>query len=119
MRKLIVLVALAALVTAPAVLAKERNVQMIGAPIAPKAGQAWNATISVQIDGKLQPGKAPIVRIVSAGGRTINVPSRATTEAGIYRARVVFPSAGTWRVIVVDRETGRAYEFNRMKVRAT
>ena len=29
----------------------------------------------------------------------------------------MFPTAGVWRVLVVDRETGRSYEFN--KVRAT
>src|SRR6266581_4538553 len=101
MRKLIALLALAALVAGPAALAKERNVAMIGAPVAPKAGQAWNATISVKIDGKLVPGKTPILRIVSVAGRTINVPSRPTTKSGIYRARVVFPAAGMWRVIVV------------------
>ena len=119
MRKLIVLVAFGLLVSSPAALAKERNVQMIGAPTAPKAGQAWNATISVKIDGKLQPGKAPTVRLMSVLGRAINVPSRATEKAGIYRARVVFPRAGTWRVLVIDRETGRSYEFARMKVRAS
>jgi hypothetical protein len=119
MWKLIVLVGLGLLASSPAAVAKERNVQMIGAPTAPKAGQAWNAMISVKMDGKLSSGKAPVVRLISALGRTVNVPSRATLRAGIYRARFVFPRAGTWRVIVVDRETGRAYEFARMKVLAT
>jgi hypothetical protein len=119
MRKLIVLVGLGLLASSPAALAKERNVQMIGAPTAPKAGQAWNAMISVKMDGKLSPGRAPVVRLISTRGRTVNVPSRATLTAGIYRARFAFPTAGTWRVIVIDRETGRAYEFARLKVRAT
>jgi hypothetical protein len=118
MRKLIAFFSIAAVVAVPAALAKERNVQMFGAPVAPRVGQAFNATISVKIDGKLQPGKSPTVRLISALGRTLNVPSRATLKAGIYRARVVIPTAGMWRVIVVDRETGRAYEFARMKVRA-
>jgi hypothetical protein len=118
MRKLIALLALAALAAAPTALAKDRNISMIGAPAAPKAGQAWYATISIKVDGKLQPGRTPVVRLVSAAGRTINVPSRATQRTGIYRARVVLPNAGMWRVIVLDRETGRAYEFSRMRVRA-
>lgn len=118
MRKLIAALALAALVAVPAALAKERNVQMFGAPVPARAGQAWNATISVKIDGRLAPGRTPVVRIVSVAGRTITVAARATTKAGIYRARVVFPSAGMWRVIIVDRETGRAYEFSRIRVRA-
>jgi hypothetical protein len=118
MRKLIVLFTLVALAAAPAALAKERNIQMIGAPVAPKTGRAFTATISVKVDGRLAPGMAPVIRLVGAAGRTINVPSRSTLKQGIYRARIVFPKAGMWRVIVVDRETGRAYEFNRMRVRA-
>jgi hypothetical protein len=118
MRKLVALVALAGLAAAPAALAKERNVQMLGAPVAPKAGLAFTATISVKMDGRLAPGRAPVVRLVGAAGRTISIPSRATLRAGIYSARIVFPSAGLWRVIVVDRETGRAYELGRMRVRA-
>ncbi len=51
MRKLIVLLGVAALVSAPAALGKERNVSMIGAPAAPTAGQAWTATIAVKMDG--------------------------------------------------------------------
>jgi hypothetical protein len=118
MRKLVVLVALAALVTGPAALAKERNVSMIGAPTSPKAGQGWRVTITVKMDGKLAAGKAPSVRIVSAKGRAISVHSLPTSKAGIYRARVTFPTAGTWRVIVYEPETGRAYEFARMRVRS-
>jgi hypothetical protein len=120
MRKLIVAAVLAALVSAPAALAKERNVQLLGAPATPKAGQAWTATISVKVDGKLvpTPGRAPVVRIISGAGRAIAIAAQSTTKAGLYRARVVFPSAGMWRVLVVDKETGRSYEFGRMRVRA-
>jgi len=118
MRKLIVVLGVAALVSAPAALAKERNVSMIGAPVAPKAGQAWTATIAVKMDGQYTIGKAPAVRIVSRAGRALTVLSSPTPRAGIYRARVMFPAAGTWRVLVVDRETGRSYEFHRMTVRA-
>jgi hypothetical protein len=118
MRKLAALLALSAVVAAPAALAKERNLTMIGAPVAPKVGQAWMVTITVKMDGKLAAGKAPSVRIVNASGHAISWRSRSTTRAGIFRARVMFPRAGTWRVIVYEPETGRAYEFNRMKVRA-
>jgi hypothetical protein len=120
MRKLVVLVALGALVAGPAALAKERNVTMFGAPLAPKAGQGWNVTISVKVDGKLvpTPGMAPVVRIIN-GVRSLNVQSTPTAAPGVYKARVVFPKAGMWRVLVVDRVTGRAYEFHRMRVQAT
>jgi hypothetical protein len=118
MRKLIAVLAVAALASAPAALAKERNVKMFG-PTSATAGKAWNGTISVKIDGKPADGMGPMVRIISGSGQTISIPSRATGKTGIYRVRVVFPSAGTWRVIVVDRYSGRAYEFARMKVQAT
>ena len=36
----------------------------------------------------------------------------------LYRARVVFPTAGLWRVLAVDRYSGRSYEFSRVRVRA-
>jgi hypothetical protein len=118
MRKLIVLLAGAALVSAPAALAKERNVTMVGAPLAPKAGQAWTATIAVKMDGHYAIGKSPAVRLIN-GAKALTVLSRPTARAGIYRARLMFPTAGMWRVLVVDRETGRSYEFHRMRVRAT
>ena len=118
MRKLIVLLAGAALVSAPVALAKERNVSMIGAPLAPKAGQAWTATIAVKMDGRYTVGKSPAVRLIN-GTRALTILSMPTARAGIYRARLMFPTAGMWRVLVVDRETGRSYEFHRMTVRAT
>jgi hypothetical protein len=118
MRKLIVLLAGAALVSAPAALAKERNVTMVGAPVAPKAGQAWTATIAVKMDGHYTIGKSPAVRLIN-GTKALTVLSTPTARAGIYRARLMFPTAGMWRVLVVDRETGRSYEFHRMRVRAT
>ena len=48
----------------------------------------------------------------------MNVTTRATAMPGVYTARVAFPSAGTWRVVVVDRETNRAYSFGLTRVRA-
>jgi len=119
MRKLIVVLGAAALVSAPAALAKERNVSMIGAPVAPRAGQAWTATIAVKMDGRYTVGKSPVVRLINPAGRVLSIVSRPTSKAGIYRARIMFRTVGTWRVLVLDRETGRAYEFRKMNVRAT
>jgi hypothetical protein len=119
MRKLIVLLGVAALVSAPAAIAKERNVSLMNAPLAVKAGQAWTATIAVKMDGRYTIGKAPAVRLINAAGQVRTVMSTPTPRAGIYRARLMFPTVGMWRVLVVDRETGRSYEFHKMRVRAT
>jgi hypothetical protein len=119
MRKLIALAALAALVSAPAALAKERNIALMGVPAAPTAGKAFTVTISVTRDKQPAAGKAPIVRLLSSSVSVINITARETEKIGVYRARIVFPRAGMWRVVVIDRMTGRAYPFGRMRVRAT
>jgi hypothetical protein len=116
MRKLILALGAAALLTAPAALAKERNLSLI-VPTSSKAGKAVMATIAVKMDGRYTPGKTPVVRIINAAGKAVTIRSLPTSKAGIYRARLLFPTAGVWRVLVVDRETGRSYEFH--KVRAT
>jgi hypothetical protein len=119
MRKLTIVLGAVALLSAAAALAKERNVSMIGAPAAPTAGRAWTATVSVKMDGHYTIGKAPAVRLINPAGKALTVVSTPTSRAGIYRARLVFPTAGMWRVIVLDRETGRSYEFHKMTVRAS
>jgi hypothetical protein len=122
MNKLIALAALAALAVAPAALAKERNVALSGKPAATTAGKSWTATISVTIDRRPSTGRTPTIRLlnnsISSAGRVVNVTTRTTAAPGVYRARLAFPSAGTWRVVVVDRETNRAYSFGLTRVRA-
>jgi hypothetical protein len=121
MRKLIIFTALAALVCVPAALAKERNIALTGKPSVAKAGQAWTATVSVTRDKQPQAGKAPTIRLINlaiSSGGVVNITARPTSQLGVYRARVAFPSAGTWRVVVIDRMTGRAYSFGRTTVRA-
>lgn len=48
-------------------------------------------------------GVEPRVIVTPAeGGDRKTFPARATDEAGVYRATVAFPSAGTWRYVVDD-----------------
>jgi hypothetical protein len=118
MRKLTVLAVLTAFVLAPTALAKERNMSMASADVAPRAGHPWFATFRVVIDGHPAPGMGPMVRIVNRVGKTIYIASRPTPKKGTYVARIVFPTAGSWRVIAVDRYNGRSYEFKPVTVRA-
>jgi hypothetical protein len=121
MHKLIGLTALLALAIAPAAAAKQRNIALDGKPTATKAGKAWTAKVTVTIDRQASTGKAPTIRLlnnsISTAGRVVNVITKPTVMPGVYSARVAFPSAGTWRVVVVDRETGRAYSFGQTRVR--
>jgi hypothetical protein len=122
MRKLIAFAALAAVVAAPAALAKARNIALAGKPARTTAGKAWTATVTVTRDRQPDAGTAPTVRLisqtVSTSGRVVNVVARPTEEVGVYRARLKFPSAGVWRVVVIDAMTGRAYAFGKTTVRA-
>jgi hypothetical protein len=124
MRKLVAFAALAALVAAPAAIAKERNLALTGKPSVTTAGKASQVTVTVTRDKQPDAGRSPIVRLVSsssvsASSRVVNIVARATTKMGVYRARVVFPSAGTWRVTVIDATTGRAYAFGTTRVLPT
>jgi len=116
MRKLSALAVLTALLAAPTALAKERNMTMTALDVAPKAGQPWIARIRVVMDGHPAPGLGPMVKIVNRTGKTVYIASRRTPKAGTYVARIVFPTAGSWRVIAVDRYSGRSYEFKRVTV---
>jgi len=122
MYKLIALAVLAAFATAPAALAKERNIELSGKPSATTVGKAWNATVTITEDQPSMGGPAPTIRLlnnaISTAGRTVNVRTSPTSLPGVYRAGVSFPTAGTWRVVVIDRTTNRAYSFGVTRVRA-
>ena len=123
MRKLIVLALLAAFASAPAALAKERNISLVGKPASTITGKAWTATVSVTRDKRPDAGRAPTIRLInlsisSGSVNVVNISTRSTSQVGVYRARVAFPRAGMWRVVVIDRMTGRAYPFGQTRVRA-
>jgi hypothetical protein len=79
-------------------------------------GKTWEVELTV-----LQHGRTPLenvrprVIITRAGDRDV-FPARATSEPGVYRAEVVFPSAGTWRYAVDDGFT-QTHTFPPVRVR--
>jgi hypothetical protein len=109
------------------------TVKLSSSPKGMSAGQAWVVDITV-----LQHGLAtqplcclkPTVTIsrvvpVRSTSSTVGSPSRTfmakpTGRAGVYRARVVFPSAGTWRYEVYDAFTtyggARTHTFKPVKI---
>lgn len=121
MQKLIAVAVVAACATAPAALAKERNIALAGKPSVATAGKAWTAIVTVTRDRQPDAGRAPTIRLlnnsISTASRVVNITTRPTEMPGVYRARVAFPSAGTWRVVVIDRMTDRAYPFGETRVR--
>jgi hypothetical protein len=72
-------------------------------------GDTWEAHMTV-----LQHGRTPLVgvnpRVIVSkeeGGEEATFVARATDEPGVYRANVVFESAGEWKLVVDDDFSAR------------
>lgn len=110
MRKALIggIVAAALASAAPASAGCWATVGLAPPPDTIRAGQAWTAKITV-----LQHGRNPLPD-AAAAAPTLTIANRATGErktftaaasdpaAGLYEARVVFPSAGAWTYEVFD-----------------
>jgi hypothetical protein len=114
-RSLLVLAAASALVLAgTAVAGGWATVQLSSTPRGLSAGEPWVVDITVLQHGRTPlDGLKPTLTIrksvpritsgVAKGRPTIRTfAARPTGRPGVYRARVVFPSAGTWRYEVYD-----------------
>lgn len=71
-------------------------------PDGTRPGEPWDVRLIVLQHGRTPlTGVRPELRIAGeAGSRTF--VARPTGELGVYRARVVFPAAGRWRIAVDD-----------------
>jgi hypothetical protein len=62
------------------------------------------------------------MRSTSAIRKPLTFSARPTSRTGVYRARVVFPSAGTWRYEVFDAFTeyggARTHKFAPVRILA-
>ena len=63
---------------------------------------------------------APVRSLSATGKASLTFRARATGRPGVYRARVVFPRAGTWRYEVFDAFTeyggARTHTFAPVKI---
>jgi hypothetical protein len=87
------------------------TVQLSSLPKGLSAGEAWVVDVTVLQHGQTPlAGLKPTLTIRKAAARTPagstpkarTFAARPTARAGVYRARVVFPSAGRWRFEVYD-----------------
>ena len=106
MKKLIVFLLVAGALVAPGV-AKAGCMATVGLSSMPKAGlqagQPWLVTIRVLQHGvRPMPDAKPVVRIRNAAGKLFRFKAEPTNVVGSYRARVVFPAAGEYRLAVYD-----------------
>jgi hypothetical protein len=73
-------------------------------PDGTRPGDAWLAELTILQHGRTPlEGVNPTLTIAKAGAKTTRTfRARATSKPGVYRVRVVFPSAGTWSYVVYD-----------------
>lgn len=127
MKKSLPLVAVVALALLLPGVAKAGCMATVGLSSLPKpglqAGEPWIVTIRVLQHGRTpMPDAKPEVRIRNAKGRLIRFAARPTARVGSYRARVVFPAAGVYRLGVYDgfpyAECARVHTFRPVVIAA-
>jgi hypothetical protein len=119
-RKLFVFVATVVSGLALSAAAQAGCMATVGLSSLPKAnlaaGQPWTVTIRVLQHGRTPMSDAkPEVRIRNAAGKLFVFTARKTNTVGSYRARVVFPKAGRYRIGVYDgfpvKDCARVHTF--------
>ena len=133
MRRSLIVVAAVALVYASTALAGNwAAVKLSSSPKGIAAGEPWVVNITVLQHGLasqplccLKPTvtirRVAKARSTSAALKTsLTFRARPTSRTGVYRARVVFPDAGTWRYQVYDAFTmfggARTHKFAPVKI---
>ena len=103
MLRLVVVLAVAAVLLPAAALAGGwATVQLSSTPKGAQAGTPWVVNLTVLQHGVTPlAGVTPEVRIDQGTVRRV-FTARPTARTGVYRARVVFPRAGTWRWTIWD-----------------
>ena len=76
--------------------------ELSSTPAGVAPGKPWNVDITIRQHGR-EPldGLAPSVQI-SSGDQLREFAAKPTGKSGVYRAEVVFPTAGRWDYVVYD-----------------
>jgi hypothetical protein len=90
------------------------TISLVGKPKALEVGVPWQATIRVRRDGRPLTGARPSF-VIAKGSARRTFPTRPVGR-GVYRARVVFPSAGRWTTSA--RLAGRRVPLGTVTVRS-
>jgi hypothetical protein len=127
MKKSLALVAVVAAALLVPSVAKAGCMATVGLSSLPKpglaAGEPWIVTIRVLQHGRTPMSDAkPEVRIRNSKGKLIRFRAKPTGRVGSYRARVVFPAAGVYRLSVYDgfpyAECARVHTFKSVVIAA-
>jgi len=104
MRRLLLTVALVALAAPASALAGGWATAGLSPPEGVGAGDTWNADVNILQHGRTPlAGVSPTVTIRNvATGNEKTFTAKPTGEIGVYRAKVVFPTAGKYSYKVYD-----------------
>lgn len=108
MRRLVLLVAVAAALAAPGTAPAKSWISISGVPEGISAGQAWDVTVTFPShpDAGPLPRRPELVYTHLDTWRQRRFPARPTADPAVFRARVALPAAGRWTVYVYDRAIG-------------
>ena len=103
MKKLVLVFAVAAVAAPAANAGGWATVGLSSLPTGTPPGKTWAVDMTVLQHGRTPlAGIAPVLTIRNDGGQTRSFTGRPTGKPGVYRADVVFPSAGTWSYEIWD-----------------
>ena len=116
-RSLLLVPLLLALVAAPAALAGGfATVGLSSTPAGVAPGQPWNVDITVLAHGRTPVEGLPARVRIRSGDTVKEFVSKETGKLGVYRASVVFPSAGVWSYEVVDGYIQQVHTFPQVEI---
>ncbi len=103
MKKLLLVLAIAAVAVPAASAGGWATVGLSSLPTGTPPGETWAVDMTVLQHGQTPlEGIAPVLTIVNGDGDARSFTGTPTGKPGVYRADVVFPTAGTWSYQVWD-----------------
>lgn len=118
MKKLLLMLAVAAIAAPAASAGGWATVGLSSLPGGTPAGGKWSVDMTVLQHGRTPlEGIAPVITIVNTDGDSRRFVGTPTGKAGVYRADVVFPTGGTWSYEVWD-DFSRTHTFKPVEIGA-
>ena len=114
MRATLLCVLILAIAPASALAGGFATVGLSSTPEGIAPGDPWIAELTILQHGRSETpldGLEPTLTVAGSSGEGRTFRTSPTGEPGVYRARVVFPSAGTWSYRVNDGFAGAIHEF--------
>lgn len=118
MKKLLLVLAVAAVAAPVASAGGWATVGLSSLPTGTPSGEEWSVNMTVLQHGRTPlEGIAPVLTITNDRGDSKQFTGRPTGKPGVYHANVIFPSAGTWRYEIWD-DFSRTHTFKAVQIGA-